>query len=210
MIWHQGHFGSGLVSFDEGLGDEVSQWWVADETPRFILVSIRHETPYYDDSYAVNSANIGPYGDAITRELMPAVDRSFRTIDARWARSTGGGSTGGWEAAAQMIFYPRLYSGAFVACPDPMDFRGLELVNIYDDPSAFYSDYPENLLADPFVQGRGRRARRTSRSSRRTAGSWRSARMVARASASGTSGRRRSAPRAVTGIRRRSGTRRPG
>ncbi len=149
VIWHQGHFGERIVYFDEELGDEVSQWWVSDEAPRFILVSIRHETPYYDDSYAVNSANIGPYGDAITKELMPAIDRSFRAIDTRWARTVVGGSTGGWEAAAQMILYPRLYSGAFVAWPDPLDFRGLELVDIYDDPSAFYSDYPENLLAIP-------------------------------------------------------------
>jgi hypothetical protein len=150
--YEQGHFTTEAPwGFTETLDDEAgfSQWWVSDAAPRVIYVTFRHECPFYDDSYAVNSANIGPYGDAITKELMPAIDRSFRTIDARWARVTGGGSTGGWEAAAQMIFYPRLYSGAFVFWPDPMDFHGLELVNIYDDPSAFYSDYPENLLAIP-------------------------------------------------------------
>ena len=110
VVWHEGHFGGAPMSFDENLGDEVSQWWVAASTPRFILVSIRHENPFYDDSYAVNSANLGPYGDAIAKELIPAVEGSFRTIRARWARTTGGGSTGGWESAAQMLFYPRLYS----------------------------------------------------------------------------------------------------
>jgi len=149
VVWHEGHFGERLISFDENLGDEVSQWWVAASTPRFILVSIRHENPFFDCSYAVNSANLGPYGDAITKELIPAVDNSFRIIKARWARTTGGGSAGGWEAAAQMIFYPHLYSGAWVFFPDPMDFRGLELVNIYDDASAYFSDYPESLLAIP-------------------------------------------------------------
>ena len=151
VIWSEGHFGEKWIYFDEDplTEDEMSQWWVSDAAPRVIYVTIRHENPFYDDSYAVNSANLGPYGDAIAKELIPEVDKSFRTIRARWARTTGGGSTGGWEAAAQMIFYPRLYSGAWVAFPDPMDFRGLELINIYDDPSAYYYDYPESLLAIP-------------------------------------------------------------
>jgi len=149
VIWEQGHFTTEApCSFSEGLDDEMgfSEWWVSDEAPRVIYVTIRHENPYFDDSYAVNSANVGPYGDAITQELIPAVDRSFRTVSARWARTTNGVSAGGWEAAAQMIFYPRLYSGAWVFSPDPLDFRRLVLVNIYDDPSAYFSDYPESLL----------------------------------------------------------------
>jgi enterochelin esterase-like enzyme len=45
-----------------------------------IIVTIRHETPYYDDSYAVNTANIGPWGDAINDELIPYIDATFNTI----------------------------------------------------------------------------------------------------------------------------------
>jgi hypothetical protein len=149
VAWHQGHFGERVIYFDEGLGDELSQWWVSDAAPRFILVSLRHENPFYDGSYAVNSANLGPYGDAITRELMPAVESSFRIIRARWARVLGGASMGGWESAAQMIFYPDLYSGAWVFSPDPLDFHRLQLVDIYDDLSAYFVDYPSSLLAQP-------------------------------------------------------------
>jgi hypothetical protein len=147
VVWEQGHFTTEApLAFDESLGDEFSQWWVSDEAPRVIYVTIRHENAFFDCSYTANSANVGPYGDAITQELIPAVDSSFRTINARWARTTNGVSAGGWEAAAQMIFYPRLYSGAWVFSPDPIDFRRLVLVNIYDDPSAYFSDYPESLL----------------------------------------------------------------
>ena len=151
VIWHEGHFGEKLIYFDEDplTEDEMSQWWVSDAAPRVIYVTIRHENPFFDCSYAVNSANLGPYGDAITKELIPAVDNSFRIIKARWARTTGGGSAGGWEAAAQMILHPNLYSGAWIVSPDPMDFRGLELVNIYDDPSAYFSDYPASRLPIP-------------------------------------------------------------
>ena len=145
VVWEQGHFTTEAPwGFSEGLDDEMgfSQWWVSDSAPRIIYATIRHENPFYDDSYAVNSANLGPYGDAITKELIPAVDRSFRIISARWARTTGGFSTGGYEAAAQMIFYPRLYSGAWVFCPDPVDFHRLELVNIYEDSNAYFLEYP--------------------------------------------------------------------
>jgi len=149
VLWHQGHFGERVVYFDEDLGDELSRWWVADSTPRFILVSIRHENPYYDDSYAVNSANLGPYGDAITKELIPAVDKAFRTIRARWARTLGGASTGGWESAAQMIFYPDLYSGAWSFAPDPLDFHRLQLVDIYGDQNAYFVGDPALGVPQP-------------------------------------------------------------
>ncbi len=33
--------------------------WIAPDFPRFLVVEIAHPTPYYDDSYAVNSANNG-------------------------------------------------------------------------------------------------------------------------------------------------------
>jgi enterochelin esterase-like enzyme len=65
-----------------------------------IGVAIRHENPFYDDSYAVNSANLGPYGDAITQELLPYIDANFRTYPEQWARTLMGGSTGGWEVLA--------------------------------------------------------------------------------------------------------------
>jgi hypothetical protein len=113
------------------------QKWVSANFPRFLVVEIEHANPYYDDSYAVNSANLGPYGDAINKELLPEIERRFRGIAAGWARFTYGGSTGGWEALATQVFYPDMYNGAFVACPDPIDFRAFTLINIYEDANAY-------------------------------------------------------------------------
>jgi hypothetical protein len=114
------------------------QDWTGSGFPRVLLVEIQHATPYYDDSYAVNSANNGPYGDAIMRELVPEIERRFRGIGQGWARFTYGGSTGGWEAMAVQMFYPDDFNGAFVACPDPIDFRQYTLVNIYADSNAYW------------------------------------------------------------------------
>jgi len=112
--------------------------WTAPGFPRVLLIEIQHPTPYYDDSYAVNSANNGPYGDAIMRELIPYIESKYRGIGEGWARFTFGGSTGGWEAMAAQVFYPDDFNGAWVACPDPIDFRAYTLVNIYDDTNAYY------------------------------------------------------------------------
>ncbi len=125
------------------------QTWISDDFPRFIIIEIQHPTPYYDDSYAVNSASQGPYGDALTYELIPYIEEQFRGIGEGWARFTYGGSTGGWEAMAVQVFYPDEYNGAFVACPDPIDFRAYLTVNIYEDSNAYWYDSQFQKLPRP-------------------------------------------------------------
>jgi hypothetical protein len=121
--------------------------WTGPDFPRVLAIEIQHPCPYYDDSYAVNSENIGPYGDAITYELIPFIEEQFRGIGEGWARFTYGGSTGGWEALAVQVKYPTEYNGCFAACPDPIDFRAFTSVNIYDDKNAYYyaSDFKPTL-----------------------------------------------------------------
>ncbi len=114
------------------------QTWTNAGFPRFLVVELQHANQFYDDSYAVNSANLGPYGDAINYELIPEIERRFRGIGAGWARFLYGGSTGGWEALATKVFYPDLYNATFVACPDPIDFRAYTVVNIYEDKNVYF------------------------------------------------------------------------
>ena len=112
--------------------------WTGPGFPRVIVIEIQHPTPFYDDSYAVNSANQGPYGDAIVRELLPYLEDKYRGIGEGWARFMYGGSTGGWEAMAAQVFYPDDFNGAYIACPDPIDFRAFTVVNLYEDENAYY------------------------------------------------------------------------
>lgn len=125
------------------------QQWISEDFPRFLVVEIQHPNPFYDDSYAVNSANLGPYGDAITHELIPNIEKEFRGLGEGWARFLYGGSTGGWEALAVQVFYPDEYNGAFAACPDPIDFRAYMSVNIYDDANAYYYEGPFRRIEKP-------------------------------------------------------------
>jgi len=137
VLYSQGHFSSGPpLRFREG--SELHQEWIRDDFPRMIVVTFQHPNPYFDDSYAVNSANVGPYGDAILQELIPEVERRFRTIREPWARWLDGGSTGGWEALALQLFHPDFFGGVWSYCPDPVTFTNVEGINAYEDENAFY------------------------------------------------------------------------
>ena len=135
----QGHFSLGAPG-GFGRAGEFDKLWLAEDTPRFIYVTLQHPSPYYDDSYAVNSENNGPYGDAIIKELVPAVEQKFRAIGEPWARMLSGGSTGGWIAAAHQVFYPDFYGGSFASCPDAVDFSYHQIVDIYKDSNAYFID----------------------------------------------------------------------
>jgi hypothetical protein len=117
---------------------EFTARWESGFVPKMLFVTFQHPTPYYDDSYAIDSPNIGPYGQAITQELIPYIEKHFRAIPQPWARILSGGSTGGWESLALQIFYPDFFGGTFSYCPDPVDFHYFELVNIYDWDNAWY------------------------------------------------------------------------
>jgi hypothetical protein len=125
------------------------QQWTSPNFPRILVAQINHVNPYYDDSYAVNSANLGPYGDAIETELIPALEKQFRAIGQGWARFAYGGSTGGWESIAVQMFYPDHYNGVFIACPDPIDFRAYTNINLYQDKNAFYLQGPHTEVLQP-------------------------------------------------------------
>ncbi len=119
--------------------------WTSKKFPRVLAIKIQHANQYYDDSYAVNSENLGPYGDAITYELIPHIEKQFRGIGEGWARFVYGGSTGGWEALAVQVKYPDEYNGCYAACPDPIDFRAYCLVDLYKDKNAYFleSDFKQ-------------------------------------------------------------------
>jgi hypothetical protein len=128
------------------------QNWIAPGTPRFLIVKLQHANPFYDDSYAVNSDNVGPYGDAIETELIPAIENRFRGIGQGWARFLYGGSTGGWESLAAQLFYPDHYNGAFVACPDPVDFHAFLTVDLYSQDNVFYLPGANKQIEQPAMR----------------------------------------------------------
>ena len=143
-LYMQGHFPGSRppLGFSEGSPGRgrtagLAEFWTSPEAPRMFVVTIRDANPYYDTAYSVNSANVGPYGDAIMEELIPYLERTFRMIPEGWARVLAGGSTGGWEALAMQVFYPKDFGGCWAWCPDAVDFNYHQIVNIYEDNNAY-------------------------------------------------------------------------
>jgi hypothetical protein len=118
-------------------GYDFYKQWVSDGFPRVIVISFQQATPYFPDSYSVNSASNGPYGDAIVAEIIPELERRFRIIRKPYARQLEGASTNGWQTLALQLRNPDFFGGAWVLQPDPIDFRRYQLVDIYADTNAF-------------------------------------------------------------------------
>ena len=140
---------SGYNRIQQELAYQFYKDWTSPTYPRMLIIEIQHPTPYYDDSYAVNTPNQGPYGDAINEELIPFVERTFRGLGTPWSRFMYGGSTGGWESLAVQIFYPDFYNGCYAACPDPIDFRAFTSINLYEDDNAYVSRGPFKSVPRP-------------------------------------------------------------
>ncbi len=127
-------------------GYTFQQQYNSAHFPRMIMITFQHPTPYYDDSYAVNSANNGPYGDAIMKELIPYLESHYRIIQQPYARVLTGGSTGGWESMALQLYHPDFFGGTWTLYPDPLDFRHFQLMDLTKDTNAFYA----NTFTMPF------------------------------------------------------------
>jgi hypothetical protein len=170
IVINPAHFPTGINAFSTAPPDPAArgtdkitqeyayrfyQDWTNGKLPRMLVMTIQHPTPYYDDSYGVNSANNGPYGDAITQELIPYIEQKFRGIGQPWARVLTGCSTGGWEALGMQIMYPDFYNGTWAGAPSPIDFRAWRLVNIYDDENAYWYKGAWGPVPRPGIGNRG-------------------------------------------------------
>ena len=111
--------------------------WTSNNFPRVIAISLQQQTPYFPDSYSVNSANNGPYGDAIVTEVIPYLEEHFRIIRRPYARQLEGASTSGWQSLAMQLQHPTFFGGAWIFQPDPIDFTRYQMTNIYTDTNAF-------------------------------------------------------------------------
>jgi enterochelin esterase-like enzyme len=164
VLYVQDHFSVGPpLPFDSGSSSGASggrrsgfrhqfyEDWNSDKFPRMIAIGFQHPTPYFDDSYAVNSVNNGPYGDAIMTELIPYLEEHFRIIRKPYARVLFGGSTGGWESLALQVQQPDFFGGTWTFFPDPIDFRRYQLTNIYEDENAFYEPKHQWLPAERYM-----------------------------------------------------------
>jgi hypothetical protein len=131
-------------------GYDFYRAWTADDFPRVVAISLQQSTPYFPDSYSVNSANNGPYGDAVVEEVIPYLEREFRLIGEPYARALEGASTSGWQSLALILRNPDFFGSAWILQPDPIDFRRYIMSDIYEDENAFTTRVGDLTIERPF------------------------------------------------------------
>jgi hypothetical protein len=133
-------------------GSPFRKMWFSADTPSFIYIQLDGDGPF-GDPYQVNSDNSGPYGDAITKELLPYIEKRFHAVGEPSARVLDGESTGGWVSLALKVFYPDFFNAVWSSCPDGVDFRGFQLINIYKDDNAYFASNGSELPSKRDLNG---------------------------------------------------------
>ena len=119
------------------------------DTTACIRVYLDGNCPLGHSVYA-NSENNGPWGDALTQELIPEIEKRFRCNEARLLT---GHSSGGWTVLWLQTHYPKVFTACWSSSPDPVDFRNFQQINLYGDKSMFY-DKDSALRMTATVAGR--------------------------------------------------------
>lgn len=109
-----------------------------------------------------DSANNGPYGQALIDELIPHIEMKFRALARPSARFLTGHSSGGWSSLWLQVVYPDFFGGVWSTAPDPVDFRDFQKINLYAAGTNMFTD--EKGHAGPSPAATASRACTTSRS----------------------------------------------
>jgi hypothetical protein len=128
-------------------GDHTLAWgrWDVEEG-RMLRVFLDPQVPLGHSVFA-NSANNGPVGDALVKELIPEIERRFRAVPHAYGRFVTGHSSGGWASLWLQVTYPDFFGGCWSLAPDPVDFRLFQTMNIYEDRNGHWTreGYPRPL-----------------------------------------------------------------
>lgn len=85
-----------------------------------------------------DSVNNGPWGTALTRELIPELEKRYR-MDARPSgRFLTGHSSGGWATLWLQVAYPKVFGGTWSTSPDPSDFTDFTGADLYAKDANVY------------------------------------------------------------------------
>jgi len=128
-VYYTQGFGGSLRSLHD-VG--VARWndMQMGKAPSMIWVGIDQSSPSGTSEF-VNSVNNGPWGQALTAELIPDLERHYRMDAKPSGRFVTGHSSGGWAALWLQVNYPKLFGGAWPTSPDPSDFHNFLGVDLY-------------------------------------------------------------------------------
>lgn len=115
-------------------GARIGKPPAADESGvKFIRVYLSGRCEWGHHVFADSTTN-GPRGESLIKEMIPHLDKTFRTIAEPTARFVTGHSSGGWSSLWLQVTYPDVFGGVWSLAPDPVDFRDFQRVDLYASP----------------------------------------------------------------------------
>ena len=129
LVWVPGFGGDhhGAAGMSRMLGDDC-------------LIIVPDPSCYRGHSVFADSANNGPWGKALVEELIPAIETKFRGATTADHRFVSGMSSGGWSSLWLQVAYPDFFGGCWSHCPDPVDFRDFQQINLYEPGMNLFKD----------------------------------------------------------------------
>lgn len=100
------------------------------EMPPMIWVFLDESNPTGTHEFA-DSVNNGPWGHALTEELIPQLESQYRMDGRPNGRFLNGHSSGGWATLWLQTRYPKVFGGTWSTSPDPSDFHDFTGIDLY-------------------------------------------------------------------------------
>jgi Putative esterase len=123
----------GYGSTLERIASRADEYYARMESkaaPEMIYVLLDQSSPRGTHEFA-DSVNNGPWGDALTREVIPQIEKNYH-MDSKFRFLTGH-SSGGWASLWLQVAYPSVFAGTWPTAPDPPDFRNFTGVDLTKD-----------------------------------------------------------------------------
>ncbi|MEQ7965035.1 alpha/beta hydrolase-fold protein [Xanthomonas hortorum pv. pelargonii] len=119
-------------NYNRFAGSIAATWsaMAAKQMPPMIWVFLDQATPTGTHEFA-DSVNNGPWGSALTEELIPALERQYKMDGKASGRFLNGHSSGGWATLWLQTRYPKLFGGTWSTSPDSSDFRDFTGPDLY-------------------------------------------------------------------------------
>jgi S-formylglutathione hydrolase FrmB len=130
-------FGADIYSIAGPIASAYLQEMASGKTPPMIYVLLDESCPGGTHEFA-DSVNNGPWGHALTGELIPHLEQKYR-MDARPSgRFLTGHSSGGWATLWLQTAYPKVFGGTWSTSPDPSDFRDFTGPDLVDGNNVYH------------------------------------------------------------------------
>ncbi len=138
-VYETGGFGS---THKNNIASAARIWTLeADKAiPPMIWVFLDHSSLGTGTTEFADSLNNGPWGHALTTELIPDLEKQYRMDAKSSGRFLTGHSSGGWATLWLQVRYPKVFGGTWSTSPDPSDFHDFTGADLYRKDANFYRD----------------------------------------------------------------------